>query len=127
MTKGDKCQCWVCQLPKNQNDDSIPKRSDKQDRDYAAIGYHLTEFLRLGFKHGDYDQLLNLLTEKEMNQIGSRHLCHATNTYNNYECYLRLGHTGEHHFVGHNSSAMDTAKIVIQELPSKLTKKEPSS
>ncbi len=95
------------------------KRTLHRIRDYESIGYHITEFLRIGFTHDDYDQLKKLLNKKELKRIldVSYRLCHYQDHDDKYrnECYLKMGHDGAHHWVQDGSRIMSIAKEVIGE------------
>jgi len=114
------CQCWVCcHFKKIRPNEKRKERTIDRTRDYEAIGYHFTEWLRIGFTHDDYDQLKNLLTEKEFKRMLdiSRRLCHYQDPDDKYlnECHLRLGHDGRHEFSQYGSITMNTAQIIIGE------------
>jgi len=114
----EKCQCSACYYYREiRPNEKRHERTIERTRDYEAIGYHFTEWMRIGYAHdGDYDQLKKLLNEKEFKRMlnVSERLCHFQESNDGYrdECYLKLGH---HRWIQYGSSIMEAAQEIIGE------------
>jgi len=95
------------------------KRTLNRIRDYESIGYHITEFLRIGFTHDDYDQLKILLNKNELKRMTevSHKLCHYQDPDDKYrnECHLMFGHDSQHRWSQDGSMVMSLAKEIVEE------------